>query len=108
MPSQLVTLDYDQIGFKANPDQVPVKPGDIITFQLGSSAPANSVFTITIHDPSLFSSPGGTGSHAKAVEVTLKSTLAGPITYDCELRDASGQLLSKSGGSKPGGGMKLG
>lgn len=108
MPNQLVTLDYGASGFTASPDPVPVKAGDTVTFQLGTNAPANSTFTVTIPDASLFSGPGGSGSHGSPVEVTLIDTLPGPITYACELRDASGKVLSASGWSKAGGGMKPG
>ncbi len=109
MPDKLVTLDYAGNVFKANPDPVFVKPGDTVTFQLGSGAPSNSAFTVTIHDRTFFSGPGGDGSHAKTVVVTVTKPLpAAGQDYDCELRDSSGKILSKSGGGQPGGGMKPG
>ena len=100
MRHHTLTLNYDTThGFKADTDPLPVKPGDTISFQLGS-APSQSRFKITMNDPQFFSAGEVHDSHT---QITVLQAV--PTTYHCQLLDQSNKILFQSSEHQPGGGM---
>jgi hypothetical protein len=100
MSHHTVTLNYGARGFRPDMDQLAVKQGDTISFQLGV-APPNSTFKITMNDPQFFSA-----AEVKDSQTTITVLQAAPTTYRCQLFDSGNNLLFESGEHAPGGGIR--
>ena len=90
MSHHTLRLNYGLDGsFRPDKDELRVKTGDTITFQLGD-APPNSRFRVTANDAASFS-PAEVSDNRTTVTVVKAVDSA----FRCQLFDPAGNLLSR-------------
>ena len=85
-----VTLIFNGIDIKPNPDPIPVNDNDTLSFEL-EGAPPGSTFVISMN-PEFFNPCRVTSSDSKTTV-----TQAAETPYQCEVRDAANESLLWSG-----------
>ena len=98
MADRIVTLNYVDGNFTAEPSEITVRKGHTISFRLGKS-PENSTIKIKIRNPQAFSKAE---FHTGDADIEVIEDLSERTIYDCEVIIEGARALPKN---EAGGGI---